>query len=72
MSEPARPNIDEENDRPMPASGPFSVFLRFSNTVLDWPEDTSSALMASPIEVTVVSRPQKVPSSPRKISSPTR
>ena len=65
--EPARPNSDAVNDRLMPAA---------------WrcrPSDPSNrtagsgaafiALMTSPIEPTVSSRPQNVPSKPRKIKA---
>jgi hypothetical protein len=36
------------------------------------PEPTLSVWMVAPTELTVVTRPQKVPSSPRKTSRPAR
>jgi hypothetical protein len=54
----------------MPDSGAFSPALRSSMTVIMSPPPAVSPPITSPIERTVPSRPQKVPSRPRKTSNP--
>ena len=68
-SEPASPNSEDENEMPMPLSGAASPSRSVSNVALASPP-TFRLLITPPTEVTVSIRPQKVPSRPRKISSP--
>ena len=72
MSEPDRPNSEDEKAVPMPASGAASPVLSASSMEEASPAPGSSAWMVSLIEPIVLSRPQKVPSRPRKTSRPTR
>ena len=68
--EPASPNMEAENAVPMPASGAARPPLSWSNIWVTSPEPTDRVEITPPIECTVRSSPQKVPSRPRKISSP--
>ena len=56
----------------MPRSGAARPFFSSSNTVTLSDARVSMALIVRPTEVMVSSRPQKVPSSPRNTSRPTR
>ena len=69
MSEPARPNSEEENEIPMPLSGAARPSLSASKVAPASPP-TLSPSKTLPTDETVSIRPQKVPSRPRKISSP--
>jgi hypothetical protein len=69
-SAPDRPNIEAEKAVPMPASGRASPVLSCSNSALRSPEPTDIPAITSDTAPTVFSRPQKVPSRPRKISRP--
>ena len=69
MSEPARPNSDDEKEMPMPLSGAAKPSFRESN-IEPRIAGTFEILDHLPTELTVSIRPQKVPSRPRKTSSP--
>ena len=62
--------MEAENAVPMPASGRASPDFNCSNIALTSPEPTDIAPITSATEPIVRSRPQNVPSRPRKISSP--
>ncbi len=62
--------MEAENAVPMPCSGLARPAFSCSNRALMSPEPTDMPLMTPPTEPTVSSRPQNVPSRPRKISSP--
>ncbi len=62
--------MEEENAVPMPCSGLARPVFSWSNRALMSPEPTDMPLITSATAPTVSSRPQKVPSRPRKISSP--
>jgi hypothetical protein len=62
--------MEAEKAVPMPRSGLPSPVLSCSNRALMSPEPTDMPLMTSAMAAMVSSRPQNVPSRPRKISSP--
>ena len=69
IREPARPNSEDENEMPMPASGAASPSFRVSNRAPESPP-TFKPSITLPTEPTVSIRPQKVPSRPRNTSKP--
>ncbi len=60
----------QENAVPMPRNGCARPDFSCSNSALMSPEPTDMPVMTSLTERTVSSRPQKVPSRPRKMSRP--
>ncbi len=71
-SEPARPKSEELKAVPMPESGLDRPDLRSSNMIAGSAVTPLRPAIVSPTALTVFSRPQKVPSRPRKISRPIR
>ncbi len=67
---PARPSMEVENAVPMPSSGRARPAFNWLNNWFRSPEPTDMLPMTSATEPMVRSSPQKVPSRPRKISSP--
>ena len=72
MSEPERPKSEAEKAVPMPARGPCRLVFRFSRITPVLPEETSRLPITPATLLTVCSKPQNVPSSPRKMSRLTR
>ena len=68
ISEPARPKSEDEKAMPMPFSGAARPAFRSSKMTPVLADETSSDWMVLATAPTVCSRPQKVPSRPRKIS----
>ena len=62
--------MEAENAVPMPRSGCVSPALSWLNSWFRSPEPTDMLPITSEIDPMVSSSPQKVPSRPRKISSP--
>jgi hypothetical protein len=72
MSEPERPNSEDEKAVPMPLSGAARPAFRSSKITPVLAEETLRSRIVSATALTVWRRPQKVPSRPRKISRLTR
>ena len=64
--------MEEEKATDMPRSGCASPDFSWLNSWLMSPEPTDMSAITSATEPIVSSSPQKVPSRPRKISSPVR
>jgi hypothetical protein len=70
--DPASPKSDELKAVPMPESGVSRPRFKSSKRAAGSPAEPLKPAMVSPTAFTVSSRPQNVPSRPRKISKPIR